>query len=576
MTENDNQERADNHEHTQAFEAAGRHPSSSAEELDVAVVGGGIAGLYCCWRLLDSLPEAKVTLFEATNRCGGRIESVVFKEHGDLLAEMGPMRILPYPDRHKLLCRLVGQLNSRAPDSPDILYTNFPSYTQEPIPAHERKHLPIGVEGLNTPLDVMKYGLIRIVKPKLLEHADWAKRFQDWVDAIPFSHFPDATDPPREFRNARELADVAQQYSDDGFWNVLANVMSHDAVRLVLEKGALLHQFPENPNAADAIIHWVRAMQSHGGYKGIDGGFECLAQKLRAFLEAHSTSRFEICTDHKLVEIIPSASGDLRLGFGDKAAVNEFHHLVLALPPKPLLALRGLDAIFPKKVLEALRAVFAFPLLKAFFVLERPFWTEERQPNQYQDRLPARELHYRRQYRLSPKDSDHGIILVYADRPACKFWSPYASNQKKNVGVERCASEIFQDATEGMQDATEDSWIATSAETDSLPKPQRSKLLSRIVQYLHENGLEDFQQDRIKGYAIRDWECSSVGGANHAWEVGAKSWDARNELKAFGNPGQQNNKQNIHICGEAYSDYQGFIEGALRSVELALTTIIWA
>jgi monoamine oxidase len=31
--------------------------------------------------------------------------------------------------------------------------------------------------------------------------------------------------------------------------------------------------------------------------------------------------------------------------------------------------------------------------------------------------------------------------------------------------------------------------------------------------------------------------------------------------------------RNLHIVGEAYSDYQGFIEGALNSAELALRTI---
>ena len=31
--------------------------------------------------------------------------------------------------------------------------------------------------------------------------------------------------------------------------------------------------------------------------------------------------------------------------------------------------------------------------------------------------------------------------------------------------------------------------------------------------------------------------------------------------------------RNVHIVGQAYSDYQGFIEGALNSAELALRTI---
>ena len=31
--------------------------------------------------------------------------------------------------------------------------------------------------------------------------------------------------------------------------------------------------------------------------------------------------------------------------------------------------------------------------------------------------------------------------------------------------------------------------------------------------------------------------------------------------------------KNIHIVGEAYSDYQGFVEGALNTAELALETM---
>src|SRR5262245_15873243 len=51
-------------------------------EVDVAVVGGGIAGLYCCLHLFgrDAGPGAtgplkRVALFESSSRLGGRIES---------------------------------------------------------------------------------------------------------------------------------------------------------------------------------------------------------------------------------------------------------------------------------------------------------------------------------------------------------------------------------------------------------------------------------------------------------------------------------------------------------------------
>ncbi|MBW4563371.1 MAG: hypothetical protein KME32_19930 [Mojavia pulchra JT2-VF2] len=44
-------------------------------------------------------------------------------------------------------------------------------------------------------------------------------------------------------------------------------------------------------------------------------------------------------------------------------------------------------------------------------------------------------------------------------------------------------------------------------------------------------------------------------------------------LRAFSLIDDQYKHKNIHICGEAYSDYQGFIEGALRSVQDVLKWI---
>jgi protoporphyrinogen oxidase len=43
------------------------------DKYDIAIVGGGIAGLYCC---LQADPDKKVALFESTNRMGGWIEPV--------------------------------------------------------------------------------------------------------------------------------------------------------------------------------------------------------------------------------------------------------------------------------------------------------------------------------------------------------------------------------------------------------------------------------------------------------------------------------------------------------------------
>ena len=114
---------------------------SSSEHVDVAIVGGGIAGLYCCWRLSQS--GKRIVLFEASDRLGGRIETwrvdphvlttrassgkmdvpigALLAENDDLrmgkgprtlrdffVAEFGPMRI--EPDHQPYLKHLLEEL----------------------------------------------------------------------------------------------------------------------------------------------------------------------------------------------------------------------------------------------------------------------------------------------------------------------------------------------------------------------------------------------------------------------------------------------------------------------------------
>src|SRR5436305_10189155 len=65
--------------------------------VDVAIVGGGISGLYTAWRLSTVPNPPKVALYECSNRLGGRIDTAKLPvpEPG-ASAEFGAMRFMPF------------------------------------------------------------------------------------------------------------------------------------------------------------------------------------------------------------------------------------------------------------------------------------------------------------------------------------------------------------------------------------------------------------------------------------------------------------------------------------------------
>ncbi|HJW42390.1 MAG TPA: FAD-dependent oxidoreductase, partial [Rhizomicrobium sp.] len=76
-------------------------------DIDVAIVGGGVSGVYAAWRLRQEQPYLSVRLFEASGRIGGRLHSIAFPQAPHLVAEAGGMRFL---EAHRHVFGLVKSL----------------------------------------------------------------------------------------------------------------------------------------------------------------------------------------------------------------------------------------------------------------------------------------------------------------------------------------------------------------------------------------------------------------------------------------------------------------------------------
>ena len=100
--------------------------------------------------------------------------------------------------------------------------------------------------------------------------------------------------------------------------------------------------------------------------------------------------------------------------------VIKARRVILAMPKRPLEEISWNGKPPQRKLKEALNAVTCLPLLKCFFVIERPWWEDNRPLNRNAADLPTRELLY-----VKSNDRTKGLIMVYTDRPAITFWSDY-------------------------------------------------------------------------------------------------------------------------------------------------------
>ena len=59
----------------------------------------------------------------------------------------------------------------------------------------------------------------------------------------------------------------------------------------------------------------------------------------------------------------------------------------------------------------------------------------------------------------------------------------------------------------------------------------------------------------------------------HAWQPGYVSESVIESVRAFGSDRGSESEGRVHICGEVFSNYQGFIEGCIRTVDGVLDSV---
>lgn len=508
------------------------HTIQQQMSCNFLIVGAGVSGLYCAYKLAKERPDAKIVVLEKLSRIGGRIQTGQYRSH---VLEYGPMRFEPKLQKRfgSLMQELGIQVKEFPPYTCPHTKPDLNTLTFEEVAAINK------YATLPPAFALLKHGLSKILEDQWDVDGD------------------DINDPNRDARKTwlkKEGMFQGRYLYQHGLWDTLAHVLSKNALDFLLQKGTFYHMLELNPNAADQICFMLDILATANDHLvTVDGGSEKIIDKLKEVLEKNknvmikksiSVKRF---TDHPIRMENFKVGHDWKTPITVEAIYTDLitdevlpetyvaDHVIFTCQKKAYRYIEG----FNHSIRRALDNVMVVKLFKVFVIFENPPYTKETipLPNTNADKIPCRELHY-------DYDEKHntGMIMIYGDMPTINYWRGFHSRES-----------VFPigDKNDHLKNHLAHYLRKLFAEDHPTTKSTSKTLPQKIIYY-----------------SIMDWSHAPYHAGVHLWKPGVVSEHIIQFLSSFGE------KRTLHICGETYSDYQGFIEGGLRTVDNVVHDIL--
>jgi monoamine oxidase len=548
-------------------------------ELDVAIIGAGTSGLYTGWRLLTGEHKGRkkksapprVQIFELSNRIAGRLHSVYLPGMGDVAGELGGMR---YMDQQQIVSTLIEKLFKKELKSVDFpmgdpakhffygrtqrcranawteaqkkkqtFKTNY--FLREDLVGYDSDQLfnKVIYDVLVADPWFRKSKYAKLVTNPSKYNYTFQLTSRDWDEV-----------KPRLTYNFPGSPYHGKKVNDLGFWNLLKDQTGEEAYEFLSVAGGY-YSNTINWNAAEAFPYMVGDFSNTGtSYKTIDGGYDLLAYAVaNAYL---GQPEAKIWIENQLIT------------FNKQPADSQFRYsiemynvrsrrtwtvyanaIVLAMPRRSLELLDQNNFFFnPEKrqtLQQNISSVIMEPSFKLLVAFENAWWKKDFGTNHGESitDLPMRQCYY---FDVNKKNGHALFLASYNDMRTVPFWSPLEKRHGHGQFQPRATRGASQEELDALIDVQ-----ATQVMVDEAMKEVRE---------LH--GREDIPQPYVSWF--KNWAEDPFGGGYHGWKAGVSVKHVMPYMRQP-LPGEA-----VHICGEAYSDQQGWVEGAFCEAEKML------
>ncbi|MDH6250321.1 hypothetical protein M2347_000048 [Chryseobacterium sp. H1D6B] len=559
---------------------AGMHPDL---KIEVAVIGAGTSGLYTAYRLVTDkkFTADEVQIFDMNNKLGGRLESVVMPGM-NFWGELGGMRYLTsqeivttliegYPLTEKDPAKRTPVLQDIMTPVPFpmgdpaklLMYLRKERFKQDAwtVAQGENEKLPtryylnddddgfssdqlfnkIIYDVLMADPWVAKTYKDKIIKGSTIYDYSFELNSRDWDDIKPklVYNFPNS---PYDQRKVNDL----------GFWNLIKDQISQEGYEFLANAGGY-YSNTINWNSAEAFPYMVGDFSAGTIYKTIEEGYDSIAYAVaNSYMENEGAC---IWSENKLLTFTKNhpliSTHKYQLTFLNLKTNTEWkvyaNKLVLAMPRKSLELLDQDNFFFninENSVLNNnIRSVIMEPAFKILMGFQYPWWKELGIDSGHSiTDLPMRQCYY---FGTDPETNNSMLLGSYGDMDTQTFWKAL-TDDKLLFEVKAAKS-------------------ASLKELHQLDDVQATQLMvDELMNQLRElHGQELTIPDPYVTY-FKDWTDDPFGAGYHAWKAG---FSVEKVMPYMRKPIAD---EQIHIIGEAYSDQQGWVEGAFCEAEKML------
>lgn len=536
-------------------------------DLDTAIIGAGVSGLYSAYRLTSggASPKsaAKIQIFELSDRIAGRLESVTLPKM-EISAELGGMR---YLDSQLIVTTLIEKVFRQELDPVEFpmgdaahlffylrkqrlkadAWNSEQAKGQKLITRYQLNEQDIGLSS-DQLFNKIIYDVL-MADPWVLAHYQTKIQFKppyDYEFTLSAQDWDQIT--PRLVYNFQGPYH-GKLVNDIGFWNLIKDRASQEGYSFLDEAGGY-YSNTINWNAAQAFPYMVGDFSKPDvSYKTIAGGYDLIAYALAA--QYMKQPGAVIWSENQLRSIDKNPGGPrrYRLGLVSKRtgrAWNVFtDHIVLAMPRRSLELLDQNSFVFDSPIMKSnVRSVLKEPSFKLIMGFEYPWWKTDfgATAGHSVTDLPMRQCYY---FGTDPHDQHSLFLATYNDMRTVTFW------------------KALDDAHPVRYQPKDTKLLTWGAQGVDLQNKASALMVAEAMNQVRElHGPMTIPDPYVALY--KDWAADPFGGGYHAWKAAYPVWTVMPFMR------RPIAGEGIHICGEAYSTQQGWVEGAFCTAEKML------